>query len=234
MFLYQIKNLIKTFGEKEAKVTALSNINLEIPQGKFVVILGASGSGKSTLLNILGGMDHPTSGEVYFNDTNITKYSKKELTNYRKKHIGFVFQSYNLLPDLTALENVEFSTEIAKLSRKEAEDALKLVDLTHRLKHYPSEMSGGEQQRISIARAIAKKPEVLLCDEPTGALDYKTGIKVLEVLHNVHEDGKTSVIVITHNQDIAKVADIVIKMRSGEVIKVYENEKPLKPNEVEW
>lgn len=234
MFLYKIKNLMKVFGEKEAKVIALNNINLDIPQGKFIVILGASGSGKSTLLNILGGMDNPTSGEVDFNDKNISKLNKRELTDYRKKHVGFVFQSYNLLPDLTALENVEFSTEIANLSKAQAEKALKLVDLTHRLYHYPSEMSGGEQQRISIARAIAKNPEVLLCDEPTGALDYKTGINVLEVLHNVHENGKTSVIVITHNQDIAKIADMVIQMKSGEVANIYYNEKPLKPSEVEW
>lgn len=234
MSLYSIKNLTKTFGEKEAKVVALGGINLEIPEGKFIVILGASGSGKSTLLNILGGMDNPTSGEVNFNDKSISKLSKKLLTDYRKKHVGFVFQSYNLLPDLTALENVEFSTEIAKLPRTEAEKALKLVNLTHRLHHYPSEMSGGEQQRISIARAIAKNPEVLLCDEPTGALDYKTGVNVLEVLHNVHENGKTSVVVITHNQDIAKIADMVIQMKSGKVANVYYNDKPLKPSEVEW
>ncbi|MEI6266473.1 MAG: ABC transporter ATP-binding protein [bacterium] len=234
MFLYKINNLTKTYGEKEAKVVALNDINLEIPSGKFIVILGASGSGKSTLLNIMGGMDKPTSGEVFFNDQSISKYNKGELTKYRKSNIGFVFQSYNLLPDLTALENVEFSTEIAKLPRIKAEEALGLVGLDKRQRHYPSEMSGGEQQRVSIARTLAKNPKVLLCDEPTGALDYKTGIKVLELLHNVHEDGLTSVIVITHNQDIAKIADMVIKMRSGEIIDINENKKPLKPSEVKW
>ena len=234
MILYKIQNLTKAYGEKEAKVIAINDINLEIPSGRFIVILGASGSGKSTLLNIMGGMDKPTSGEVYFNDQSISKYNKKELTKYRKNNIGFVFQSYNLLPDLTALENVEFSTEIAKLPRTKAEEALGLVGLEERQRHYPSEMSGGEQQRVSIARTLAKNPKVLLCDEPTGALDYKTGIKVLELLHDVHEDGLTSVIVITHNQDIAKIADMVIKMRSGEIVDVKENKKPLNPSQVEW
>ncbi|MFA5995057.1 MAG: ABC transporter ATP-binding protein [Patescibacteria group bacterium] len=234
MVLYTIKNVTKIFGEKEAKVVALDHINLEIPQGQFIVILGASGSGKSTLLNILGGMDQPTAGEVLFKNKKITNYNRKELTNYRKKHIGFVFQSYNLLPNLTALENVEFSTEIAKFPKIQAKQTLQLVKLDHRLHHYPSELSGGEQQRISIARALAKNPEVLLCDEPTGALDYKTGINVLEVLHHIHEDGITSVIVITHNQDIAKIADFVIKMKSGQVVEIYKNKEPLKPTKVKW
>lgn len=234
MIIYKIQNLTKTYGEKEAKVIALNDINLMIPSGKFIVILGASGSGKSTLLNIMGGMDRPTSGEVIFNNQSISNFSKKELTKYRKNNIGFVFQSYNLLPDLTALENVEFSTEITKLPRTKAEEVLGLVGLNKRLRHYPSQMSGGEQQRVSIARTIAKNPKVLLCDEPTGALDYKTGIQVLELLHDIHEDGLTSVIIITHNQDIAKIADMVIKMRSGEIIDVKENNNPLKPSEVEW
>lgn len=234
MSLYSLKNVTKIYGKKEAAVTALDNVNLEIPAGKFIVILGPSGSGKSTLLNIIGGMDTPTSGQILFNGAEIGKYSAKQLTNYRKKQVGFVFQSYNLLSDLTARENVEFSTEIAKLPREGAAKALGLVGLSERLDHYPSEMSGGEQQRVSIARGVAKQPAVLLCDEPTGALDYKTGIRVLEVLHNVHEDGKTSVIVITHNQDIARIADLVIYMKSGRIEKMVVQDNPKLPSEIEW
>ena len=234
MSLYSIKNVTKIYGEKEAAVKALDDINLEIPAGKFIVILGPSGSGKSTLLNILGGMDTPTSGEVVFDGKNISKYNAKQLTNYRRNQVGFVFQSYNLLADLTARENVEFSTEIAKLPRGGATHALGLVGLSGRLDHYPSQMSGGEQQRVSIARGIAKQPAVLLCDEPTGALDYKTGIRVLEVLHDVHADGKTSVIVITHNQDIARIADLVIHMKSGRIEKSIVQKNPKSPSEVEW
>lgn len=234
MSLYSLKHVTKIYGENKAAVTALNDVNLEIPAGKFIVILGPSGSGKSTLLNIIGGMDTPTSGEVLFNSTDIGGYSAKQLTNYRKQQVGFVFQSYNLLADLTARENVEFSTEIAKLPRDGAAKALGLVGLSERLDHYPSEVSGGEQQRVSIARGIAKKPAVLLCDEPTGALDYKTGIRVLEVLHDVHEDGKTSVIVITHNQDIARIADFVIYMKSGQVEKTVVQKNPKSPDEIEW
>lgn len=234
MSLYSLKNVTKVYGRDEAAVKALDGINLEIPAGKFIVILGPSGSGKSTLLNIIGGMDTPSSGEILFNGENIGNYSARQLTNYRKKQVGFVFQSYNLLADLTARENVEFSTEIAKLPRDGAAQALGLVGLSERLNHYPSEMSGGEQQRVSIARGVAKKPAVLLCDEPTGALDYRTGVRVLEVLHDVHEDGRTSVVVITHNQDIARIADLVIYMKNGKVEKTVVQDNPKKPQEIEW
>ena len=234
MSLYSLKNVTKIYGRDEAMVKALDGVNLDIPAGKFIVILGPSGSGKSTLLNIIGGMDTPSSGQVLFNGEDIGKYNARQLTNYRKKQVGFVFQSYNLLADLTARENVEFSTEIAKLPRDGATHALELVGLSERLDHYPSEMSGGEQQRVSIARGVAKKPAVLLCDEPTGALDYRTGVRVLEVLHNVHEDGKTSVIVITHNQDIARIADLVIYMKNGKIEKTVVQDNPQKPQEIEW
>lgn len=234
MTLYSLKNVTKIYGEKTATVTALKNVDLDIPMGKFVVILGPSGSGKSTLLNLLGGMDVPTSGHIFFQGTEISNYDAKQLTQYRRRKVGFVFQSYNLLADLTAQENVEFSTEIAKLPRSVAIQALTEVGLADRLRHYPSEMSGGEQQRVSIARGIAKQPAVLLCDEPTGALDYKTGVLVLDVLHRVHENGETSVVVITHNQDIARIADLVIYMKSGEIEQVIAQENPSAPNEIEW
>ncbi|MCX7920717.1 MAG: ABC transporter ATP-binding protein [Clostridia bacterium] len=234
MNLYEIKNLVKVYGEKENKVHALNGVSINIPRGKFVVVLGASGSGKSTLLNILGGMDTPTEGEIFFDGENISKHTQSKLTKFRKENIGYVFQSYNLLPNLTALENVEFSTEIGKLPKDGAKNALTMVGLFERKDHYPAELSGGEQQRISIARAIAKKPKVLLCDEPTGALDYKTGIMILNVLCDINKKQSTSIILITHSQDIAKIADVVIKMRSGKIIDVFENPAPQSPNEVEW
>lgn len=234
MSLFNITSLTKTYGEDAAKVVALNNMSLELPAGKLVVILGASGSGKSTLLNMLGCMDRPTSGNITFRDIDITAFNKRRMTEFRAQHIGFVFQSYNLLPNLTALENVEFSTELAGLPRTEAEKALVLVGLENRLNHYPAQLSGGEQQRVSIARAIAKNPEVLLCDEPTGALDFATGIMVLEVLKQIHRDKKSSVLLITHNQEIAKIADMVITLRSGEIACVQENAEPLLPGEVVW
>lgn len=234
MNLYTLKALSKNYGEGDSLVRALRDINLEIPSGKFIVVLGASGSGKSTLLNMLGCMDRPTSGQILFEGTDITAYSKFRMTQFRKATIGFVFQSYNLLPDLNALENVEISTEMAGLPRSDAEHALALVGLSGRAKHFPGQLSGGEQQRVSIARAIAKRPKVLLCDEPTGALDFETGIMVLEVLKKIHREQGTSILFVTHSQEIAKIADMVIRMRSGEIINVTENAEPLSPSEVEW
>ena len=234
MNLFTISKLSKEYGEGGAKVVALKKISLSIQTGKFVAILGASGSGKSTLLNMLGCMDKPTSGEILFGDTDITAYSKRQMTSFRGEHIGFIFQSYNLLPDLTALENVEFSTELSGLTCADAENALDLIGLSDRMNHYPEELSGGEQQRVSIARAIAKKPKVLLCDEPTGALDFQTGVMVLEVLKQIHQVSKTTILLITHNQEIAKIADIVITLGSGEIQKISENTAPLSPSEVTW
>ena len=234
MNLFTITDLTKEYGEGGAKVVALNKVSLSIPEGKFIAILGASGSGKSTLLNMLGCMDRPTEGQIRFHDTDITAFNKRQMTAFRGENIGFVFQSYNLLPDLTALENVEFSTELTGLSRADAENALRLVGLADRLNHYPAELSGGEQQRVSIARAIAKNPKVLLCDEPTGALDFNTGIMVLEVLKQIHRERKTSILLITHNQEIAKIADMVITLRSGEIQSITENAAPLSPAEVIW
>ncbi|GAA4800991.1 ABC transporter ATP-binding protein [Corynebacterium canis] len=232
--LYSLKNVTKTYGEPPAEVRALDDVSVDIPAGKFIVVLGASGSGKSTLLNMLGGMDTPTSGTLLFNGTDISNYSAKQLTKFRKNEVGFVFQSYNLLSDLTAKENVEFSTEIAGIPREYATEALEKVGLGDRLDHYPAQLSGGQQQRVSIARGLAKKPAVLLCDEPTGALDFQTGIKVLEVLHQLHRENNTSIIVITHNQDIANIADLVLTMRSGKIIDIESNANPLSPAEVKW
>ena len=234
MSLFTVSGLTKEYGEGGAKVVALNNISLDLPEGKFIVIFGASGSGKSTLLNMLGCMDRPTNGSIKFYDTDITAFKKRQMTDFRANYIGFVFQSYNLLPDLTALENVEFSTELANLPSAEAQTALSAVGLSDRLKHYPAELSGGEQQRVSIARAIAKKPKVLLCDEPTGALDCSTGIMVLEALIKIHCEHKSSVLLITHNQEIAKIADIVITLRSGVIASVAENADPVPPTEVAW
>lgn len=234
MNLYEIKNLTKSYGENESKVLALHNVQLTIEKGQFVVILGASGSGKSTLLNILGGMDTVEKGQVIMEGEDITSYNSRRLTQFRKEKVGFVFQNYNLLPHLTALENVEFSTEIGRHPREAAIKAMEKVGLSHRLHHFPAELSGGEQQRISIARAVAKNPKVLLCDEPTGALDFKTGVMVLKLLKEIHQQENTSVIFITHSQEIAKIANVVIKMRSGEVVDKLYNPSPMDPNEVEW
>jgi putative ABC transport system ATP-binding protein len=231
--LYRLEKVYKIYGEGSGKITALNGINLEIPKGKVVAILGASGSGKSTMLNILGGMDAPTDGVVFFGGEDITRFGRKELTEFRRKNIGFVFQSYNLLPDLTALENVEFSTELAGIKSSEARAALELVGLSGRLNNFPKQLSGGEQQRVSIARAIAKRPAVLLCDEPTGALDLKTGIMVLDVLISAGKKTGASLIIITHNADIAKAADVIITLSSGEIVSVAEN-KPADVSEVSW
>ena len=234
MNLFTLFNVSKEYGEGGAKVVALKSVNLELPEKRFIVILGASGSGKSTLLNMLGCMDRPTSGKILFRETDMTAFSRRKMTAFRAEHVGFVFQSYNLLPDLTALENVEFSTELAGLSRTEAQNAMALVGLSDRLNHYPAELSGGEQQRVSIARAIAKNPHVLMCDEPTGALDFDTGIMILGVLKQIHETKQSSIFLITHNQEIAKIADTVITLRSGEVLQVSTNSQPCSLAEVTW
>ena len=234
MSLYSLKNVTKVYGRDEAAVKALDGINLEIPAGKFIVILGPSGSGKSTLLNIIGGMDTPSSGEILFNGENIGNYSARQLTNYRKKQVGFVFQSYNLLADLTARENVEFSTEIAKLPRDGAAQALGLVGLSERLNHYPSEMSGGEQQRVSIARGVAKKPAVLLCDEPTGALDYRTSQDILQLICDINERFGNTIIMVTHNESIKYIANHICVLHDGIIKEDYMNTDRKRVNEVDW
>jgi len=234
MNLYTLKSVTKKYGVGDGLVIALDDVSTTIESGKFVVILGASGSGKSTLLNILGGIDHPSSGEILYQEENIAYLNNRKLTAFRQKNIGFIFQHYNLLNNLTALENIEFSCEISGQNKKLAKDALERVGLDQRGGHYPSELSGGEQQRISIARAIVKKPSVLLCDEPTGALDLKTGVSILETLRNVNKDDGSTVIVVTHNKDVARIADIVITMRDGQIISKDQIYNPVLPQDVEW
>jgi len=222
---------IYTMGEVE--VHALRAVELDLFAGEFVVFLGPSGSGKSTLLNILGGLDVPTSGNVQFLDHVLTGAGDRGLTRFRREHVGFVFQFYNLIPSLTALENVALVTEIAEKPMP-AEEALRLVGLADRMNHFPSQLSGGEQQRVAIARAIAKGPDVLLCDEPTGALDFPTAKLVLDVLKQINEELHTTVAVITHNSAIAAMADRVIRLRSGEIVEITRNAAKANPDQLEW
>ena len=212
---------------------ALRGVSIEIPEGELVVMLGASGSGKSTFLNIIGGLDQPTSGQVFFQDRDLAKLSNHELTYYRRESVGFVFQSYNLVPSLTALENVALVTEISPNPMRPL-DALKIVGLADRAKHFPSQMSGGEQQRVAIARAIAKQPKVLLCDEPTGALDSKTGIVVLKAIIDVNKKFATTCIIITHNAAIAKLAHRVIHFSDGDISHMETNASPINPEQIDW
>ena len=228
-----VKNLVKEYGTDNNKVIANDNISFEIDEGEFVVILGPSGAGKSTLLNIIGGMDSATSGSINVFGKEIVGLNDKELTKYRREDIGFVFQFYNLIPKLTVIENVELAGQIVKQS-KPAEDILKQVGLEHRMNNFPSQISGGEQQRVAIARAIAKNPQLLLCDEPTGALDYKTGKNILNILKEYCKNEKRTVIIITHNSSIAQAADKVIEIYDAKVKKVFVNQNPKSIDEIEW
>ena len=228
----EIDNLTKTYKIGEESFNALSGINLKIKQGEFVVILGPSGAGKSTLLNILGGMDSATSGKIVVGEEEITSYNDKELTKYRASSVGFIFQFYNILPSLTVLENVNLIKDVTK-TVKDASEAIKKVGLEKHMNKFPSELSGGEQQRVSIARAIMKNPKILLCDEPTGALDSKTGAEILKILKK-EADEDTTVIIVTHNSLIADVADRVIRIKNGKVESNVLNEKPKKIDEVTW
>ena len=218
-------NLKKTYIMGEVEINALDSVDFEIHKGELLVILGPSGSGKSTMLNIIGGMDSPTGGELYFEDTPVHEMNKRRLTMYRRKNIGFIFQFYNLLPNLTALENVDIAREISESSLK-SEDMLAKVGLSERKNHFPSQLSGGEQQRVAIARALAKDPDVFLCDEPTGALDSKSSKDVLRVLHNFCREVYKTVIIITHNNSIASMADRIMVLRDGRIIDVIVNENP--------
>jgi putative ABC transport system ATP-binding protein len=227
------RRLVKTYRMGEVEVQALRGLDFVLGRGELVVLLGPSGSGKSTLLNILGGLDAPTSGELRYGGQDLSHPSEEELTRYRRDHIGFVFQFYNLIPSLTAAENVELVADIASRSMN-ADDALDLVGLSHRRGHFPSQMSGGEQQRVAIARAVVKKPEILLCDEPTGALDAQTGRLVLEVLERVNRDLGTSIAVVTHNAPIAQMADRVVTMADGKVASDTPNLTRKAPKEISW
>jgi len=231
--LFQIHGITKVYCMGEVEVHALRGVDLELYAGEFVVVLGPSGSGKSTLLNILGGLDISTTGEVHYRDHNLTAAGDAALTRFRREHVGFVFQFYNLIPSLTALENVALVTEIAGHPMDPAE-ALGLVGLSNRMNHFPAQLSGGEQQRVAIARAVAKRPEVLLCDEPTGALDYATGKLVLEVLERVNRELGTIVVIITHNAAIAGMADRVVRVSSGGIAGVESNSKRISPSELAW
>ena len=228
-----VSNLVKEYGKSDNKVIANDKISFEIEEGEFVVILGPSGAGKSTLLNILGGMDNATSGNVNIFGKEIVGIDEKELTEYRRQDIGFVFQFYNLIPNLSVLENVELANQIVKKS-KDALEILKLVGLENRVNNFPSQISGGEQQRVAIARAIAKNPKILLCDEPTGALDYKTGKNILKILKKYCKNEKKTVIVITHNSSIAQTADKVIEIYDAKVKNVFVNQIPKNIDEIEW
>ncbi|QZZ22861.1 ABC transporter ATP-binding protein [Leptothermofonsia sichuanensis E412] len=230
---FHVHELAKIYRMGDVEVRALQCVDLDLYEGEFVVILGPSGSGKSTLLNILGGLDTATSGHVFFRDRDLTRASDAELTRFRRDCVGFIFQFYNLIPSLTARENVALVTEIARYPMR-PEEALERVGLGDRLDHFPAQMSGGEQQRVAIARAIAKRPQVLLCDEPTGALDYQTGKLVLDALALVNRELGTTTAVITHNAGIAAMADRVMTMRSGAIVRIQSNETKVSPAQLEW
>jgi putative ABC transport system ATP-binding protein len=231
--LYDIRDLTKTYTMGEVEVHALRDVTLTLDGGQFVVLLGPSGSGKSTLLNILGGLDVPTSGRVFYRETELTQADEATLTEYRRRNVGFVFQFYNLIPSLTAEENVALVTEISENPMAPTE-ALRVVNLGERSTHFPAQLSGGEQQRVAIARAIAKRPAVLLCDEPTGALDISTGVVVLEALAQVNTELGTTTVVITHNAAIAHMADRVVRLADGRVAAVEDRTSKLAPRELSW
>lgn len=229
----KLEKVSKIYGSKEVKIVAVDEISFQIAKGEFVVIVGPSGAGKTTVLNILGGMDTATSGDVWVDGNNVAKYSSRRLTGYRREDIGFVFQFYNLVPNLTALENVELALQICK-DPLDARVVLEEVGLGDRLGNFPAQLSGGEQQRVSIARALAKNPKLLLCDEPTGALDYQTGKAILKLLQDMCRERGMTVIVITHNSALTPMADRVIRIKNGRVSGMTENEHPTPVEEIEW
>ena len=233
MSYIEFKNVVKEYITGETKIRALNDANFSVKKGELAVILGSSGAGKTTALNILGGMDTPTSGAVWVDGKDIAKYKKKELTGYRRTDIGFVFQFYNLVPNLTALENVELAAQVCKNSL-DAAKTLEKVGLGERMGNFPSQLSGGEQQRVSIARALAKNPKLLLCDEPTGALDYNTGKQILQLLQDTCRKDNITVLLITHNSALAPMADRLIRFKSGKVVEITENPNPTPISEIEW
>ncbi len=231
--ILEAKNVTKTYQMGEVTVSALRGVDFALYEGEFVVILGPSGSGKSTMLNIIGGIDKPTTGEILFQNKNIAVASNRELTNYRRYAVGFVFQFYNLIPNLTARENITLATELSK-NPIPADELLKSIELDDRGGHFPSQLSGGQQQRVAIARALAKNPEILLCDEPTGALDFQTGIQVLKLLKSFNATYKKTVVIITHNAGIGAIGDRVFHIKDGLIEKIVPNEQPISPEDVSW
>ena len=233
MSLIELKDVSRVYRNGEHEQWALDHVNLELEEGRFIVILGQSGAGKSTLLNLLGGLDSPTSGTIRIDGRDISTLSEDELADYRAMTVGFVFQSYNLIPTLTVLENVALVKDIVQGARS-SHEMLSAVGLADHIHSFPSELSGGEQQRVSIARALTKNPKILLCDEPTGALDSETGVMVLKLLLSMARDMGKTIIIVTHNQNIAKMADVVVRMRSGKMVSCVNQDNPLSAEEVDW
>lgn len=233
MALIELKNVTKAYESGDHETRALDDVSVSLEEGKFVVILGPSGAGKSTLLNLLGGLDNPTSGTIVVDGEDISTLSSDRLAEYRAAKVGFVFQFYNLIPTLTVKENVELVKDIAP-NALSAESMLEEVGLSDHLKNFPNELSGGEQQRVSIARALAKNPKILLCDEPTGALDSETGVMVLKLLLKMARSYKKTIIIVTHNQNIAKMADVVVRVKNGKVVALDEQTSPASVDEVDW
>jgi len=229
----QFQDVTKSYGTGNARINALEDVTFGIDEGEFCILLGSSGAGKTTLLNMLGGMDTVSSGEIYFHGKEVSAFKKRELVEYRRHDVGFVFQFYNLIPTLTAKENVEIAAQLCK-NPIPAEEALSMVGLSERTANFPAQLSGGEQQRVAIARALAKNPELLLCDEPTGALDYMTGKSVLKLLHDLSRERHSTVIIITHNQAIAPMADRIIRIKSGRILSNDINRHVVPIEEIEW
>ena len=233
MGIYKLEKVYKTYPFNETEVHALEGVDLEVNEGEIIVILGPSGSGKSTMLNLLSGLDNPTRGKIYFNDKKLSKLNDEALCEYRKEHLGFIFQSYHLIPNLTVEENVLLGKQLSK-NPLDILEVLKAVELDEQKNKYPYQLSGGQMQRVAIARSLVKNPEVLFCDEPTGALDEKTGKKVLELLQKINREYKTTIIIVTHNPSIADMANTVIKMNSGKVVETIKNKKIKKAKDLRW
>jgi putative ABC transport system ATP-binding protein len=231
--LMRFENIVKTYEMGEVKVEALKQSSFDVYRGELMIILGPSGSGKSTLLNIMGGMDKPDSGQVNFEGRNLSRASDKELTQYRRRDIGFIFQFYNLIPDLTAYENIALAAELVD-DPLSIDEVLEEVGLTERRNHFPAQISGGEQQRVAIARALVKRPQLLLCDEPTGSLDDQTGKMILGLLARISSKEKMTVVIVTHNTSIGQIADRILRLRSGQIIEITANNNPLPAERIEW